>query len=719
MEAPGHLDDDGDLIGNRCDNCPTVANPDQKDTNQNGWGDTCDVDLSIQAVDAVQSVYDVPLVRGKGTAFRVQVRSTASYPVKTSFRLMLPATEWDMVRGNAMDKSIVPAGYKFPEIWGPVEIPAHADHYVVMLPVINETERDKEIDLSAQQIAGRLIKPDQDNWLYGDVLPDVRVVPKPIGNTASFTVIIDPDNVVPEADENNNRMSSFPYSVFTTRGYSFGIQRLNVVSKGWDPAWDNDPAANPQNCRKTCGPGDQGQARTVIKHNLEYLLAVFPVADDKVYARFLPGEETWDTENEPYNDDRGAYLTHLYSKVAGIYDWGVGLTCGCCGGTMLWDTKAVLIGNSSGNIQNLAHEASHVTVVAGSSDCYGCGEPTNDARCSDCVSSPGFWVNRWREYPRGSAPAGWSPADAATWTTGSADWLRKCSYMDFADYAPYCWARKDAIGRDSGGFFDDGYLNLISNLADPNDPKGILVKGALLKNGTASFDSFTILPATHLDIEPGTKGEYHLLLLDAAGTVLSDTGFNVTFFATADPPRSGAVPVDRMAFASIFGWKNGTQQIELRNAAGQVLAVRKVSPHPPVVHILFPQGGERWKAGELRTVRWEASDADGDPLTAAVLVSSDGGSTWVPAGSDLSGSAFTFDTTGLAGSENARIKVRVSDGVNTAEAVSDAGFTIIGESPSTMATTKAAGGMATGILACTAVLMASLLFLIDPRKRTR
>jgi hypothetical protein len=110
-------------------------------------------------------------------------------------------------------------------------------------------------------------------------------------------------------------------------------------------------------------------------------------------------------------------------------------------------------------------------------------------------------------------------------------------------------------------------------------------------------------------------------------------------------------------------------------------------------------------------VRWEASDADGDPLTTAVLVSSNGGSTWVPAGSELTGSSYTFDTTGLSGSDNARIKVRVSDGVNTAEAVSDAGFTIIGDSPVTAATTKAAGGLATGILTCMAALMATVLIL--------
>lgn len=35
-------DKDGDGIGDNCDNCPGVRNPDQRDTDLDGLGDTCD-----------------------------------------------------------------------------------------------------------------------------------------------------------------------------------------------------------------------------------------------------------------------------------------------------------------------------------------------------------------------------------------------------------------------------------------------------------------------------------------------------------------------------------------------------------------------------------------------------------------------------------------------------------------------------------------------------
>ncbi|MBI2980989.1 MAG: hypothetical protein HYY44_01580 [Deltaproteobacteria bacterium] len=39
-------DDDGDRIHNSCDNCPTVANPDQSDLDADGIGDVCDLDYA-------------------------------------------------------------------------------------------------------------------------------------------------------------------------------------------------------------------------------------------------------------------------------------------------------------------------------------------------------------------------------------------------------------------------------------------------------------------------------------------------------------------------------------------------------------------------------------------------------------------------------------------------------------------------------------------------
>ena len=44
MSNTDQADDDGDGIGEVCDNCPGVANSDQADSDGDGAGDICDPD---------------------------------------------------------------------------------------------------------------------------------------------------------------------------------------------------------------------------------------------------------------------------------------------------------------------------------------------------------------------------------------------------------------------------------------------------------------------------------------------------------------------------------------------------------------------------------------------------------------------------------------------------------------------------------------------------
>src|SRR5207249_5568807 len=82
-------------------------------------------------------------------------------------------------------------------------------------------------------------------------------------------------------------------------------------------------------------------------------------------------------------------------------------------------------------------------------------------------------------------------------------------------------------------------------------------------------------------------------------------------------------------------------------------------------------------------VAWNASDADGDPLTFGLLYSRDDGATWQVIASGLRASSTTWNTLlsgGTAPGSFSRVKVVASDGFNTAEAISNR-FSVAGKPP--------------------------------------
>lgn len=104
---------------------------------------------------------------------------------------------------------------------------------------------------------------------------------------------------------------------------------------------------------------------------------------------------------------------------------------------------------------------------------------------------------------------------------------------------------------------------------------------------------------------------------------------------------------------------------------------------PPTVVVVSPNGGEII-CSPGTTITWSATDPNGEnTLTYSVLYSSNGGTTYNLLASGLTGvcpppnqCTYIWDTTALPSGNNYLVKVVVSDGILTAEDVSDAPFTI-------------------------------------------
>ncbi|HSL38265.1 MAG TPA: hypothetical protein VK883_15710 [Arthrobacter sp.] len=74
--------------------------------------------------------------------------------------------------------------------------------------------------------------------------------------------------------------------------------------------------------------------------------------------------------------------------------------------------------------------------------------------------------------------------------------------------------------------------------------------------------------------------------------------------------------------------------------------------------------------GEDVTITWSSAGGDGSPLTHTLLYSADSGATWELIGVELTGTSTDFPRWSLPGGDHARLKVIVSDGQTSTEAMS-------------------------------------------------
>jgi hypothetical protein len=153
------------------------------------------------------------------------------------------------------------------------------------------------------------------------------------------------------------------------------------------------------------------------------------------------------------------------------------------------------------------------------------------------------------------------------------------------------------------------------------------------------------------DLMQDKTGEYLVQVLDCEGNSLVEKRFGASFI------DSEGNQLEFVSFDLIMAAPADACSIELSRG----------------------DSGEVWAGDE--TVSWTASDEDGDDLLFTLLYSPDGGMTWQPLVTRLTGNQHTLDSTQLPGSDDARIRILATDGANTSQDDSDAAFTVVDKPP--------------------------------------
>jgi hypothetical protein len=271
----------------------------------------------------------------------------------------------------------------------------------------------------------------------------------------------------------------------------------------------------------------------------------------------------------------------------------------------------------------------------------------------------GLWISGLEEYnladPGYPAPAGF--------------WVSRRMPVDINPiYFCFMSAREDP--QDYGFWVDRSDYHKLEigagtnapGFNPPADARAILAAGTVDITGTATLDDWYVLPEAEYAAMP--EGEYTFVYLDAGSAVLGE--HKVDFWVEGSD-------WEVLPFSVVIPYLDGTARIELRKGAA-TLAQKIVSTNAPTVQINAPAGGESYFA-EV-PITWTGSDLDGDPLSYAVLYSSDGGTTWTTADMNFQEQDYTLNLIGLPPGDNYLVRVIATDGVNTGEDVSDVPFKV-------------------------------------------
>jgi hypothetical protein len=172
-------------------------------------------------------------------------------------------------------------------------------------------------------------------------------------------------------------------------------------------------------------------------------------------------------------------------------------------------------------------------------------------------------------------------------------------------------------------------------------------------------------------------GEYKIRILDDYGQVIQETPFEVYFWMSVD--TIGRVDLDTTFFAFTVPYPDTSKfqiaRIQMTHNES-VLAERTVSANTPTVNMVFPNGGELLHVDSSYTISWSGDDLDDDTLNYCVLFTDDGGNNWQTLVVEIPDTQFVWNTSNLSPGDEYKIRVIVTDGINTAVDESDSSFQV-------------------------------------------
>ena len=467
----------------------------------------------------------------------------------------------------------------------------------------------------------------------------------PVSTDVDFEVVLDPLNKVAESNETNNRFV-LSNKVFSCR------KTLDVayVSVNYTPGGGQPVAATIEP-----GVGDG------------FMRGIYAVAELN-YHRSPLGPLNWTTdintsETTLLSSLRTIRLTTIpaggYARPEFIYGWlpgnpfsGNGAANGIPGDAAFGNT------DSTRFQRTFAHEIGH---------CWGRSHTTNT------IASVGFDVEHHLVSPLnlGQTHATTQYDVMVAGQLTNVAWVDSGTYLDcLTDTRSQC----TAFAPPGGG----------ENPA--SDAQRVLhISGAYQHQVGRNPSRIELLPVNQIDLASPTaddaQGDVFLQSFAAGGELLSSVRWKsaTTRESCAECVNGRPHLHDNSAVSILIPAAVANQEparIELRDLkSGNLLATRMRTASAPHIASLGSRTTDgvgvasHSGTGPFVELFWDATDADGDALSADILLSCDGGQSWSAMGVNQRGSSMKFALSDIPVAKNGQgiVKVRVTDGLNVVD----------------------------------------------------
>lgn len=198
----------------------------------------------------------------------------------------------------------------------------------------------------------------------------------------------------------------------------------------------------------------------------------------------------------------------------------------------------------------------------------------------------------------------------------------------------------------------------------------IVVRG-IVNAEENSVDFFPILELSNSEITYSSEsGDYTLQLIDENNNLIDEADFGADLYTSSEGEQI-------INFVIPFNVSEKVDRVQIL-FDDEVIGFQSASSGIPEVTVLKPENGEIFD-GEVATFEWTSSHSEDEDIFYSIFYR-DNGENWDLIATDLSETLLEVDLDNLSQSDEARIRVQVSDGFNIAEDTS-ATFSVANSPP--------------------------------------